>query len=64
MSSHSRASEEPPPQAARGVADEAAARLWCRARRIDDIECIIPDQAGRGARQADADAESSSAATR
>ena len=30
----------------RGVADEAAARQWCRARRIDDIECIIPDQAG------------------
>ena len=33
-------------EAARGVADEAAARLWCRARRIDDVECIIPDQAG------------------
>ena len=30
----------------RGVADEAAARAWCQARRIDDIECIIPDQAG------------------
>jgi glutamine synthetase len=33
-------------QAARGVPDEAAAREWCRARRIEDIECIIPDQAG------------------
>ncbi len=30
----------------RGVHNEAAARDWCRARRIDDIECIIPDQAG------------------
>jgi glutamine synthetase len=34
------------PQVVRGAADEAAAREWCRARRIDDIECIIPDQAG------------------
>src|SRR5687767_265960 len=33
-------------QPARGVANEAAAREWCRARRIDDVECIIPDQAG------------------
>src|SRR4051812_2052025 len=31
---------------ARGVSGEAAAREWCRARRIDDVECIIPDQAG------------------
>ncbi len=38
------AQDAPPP--ARGVADEATAREWCRARRIDDIECIIPDQAG------------------
>ena len=37
---------EAPPQIARGVPDEAAARRWCRERRIDDIECIIPDQAG------------------
>jgi glutamine synthetase len=37
--------EAPPPQM-RGVPDEAAARQWCRARRIDDVECIIPDQAG------------------
>jgi glutamine synthetase len=34
------------PAQARGVPDEATARQWCRARRIDDIECIIPDQAG------------------
>jgi glutamine synthetase len=33
-------------ESARGVANEAAARAWCRARRIDDVECIIPDQAG------------------
>jgi glutamine synthetase len=33
-------------QAVRGAPDAAAAREWCRARRIDDIECIIPDQAG------------------
>jgi glutamine synthetase len=31
---------------ARGAANEEAARLWCRIRRIDDVECIIPDQAG------------------
>ena len=37
---------EEPSLAPRGVPDQAAARLWCRARRIDDIECIIPDQAG------------------
>src|SRR5918998_5019699 len=30
----------------RGAPDAAAARIWCRARRIDDVECIIPDQAG------------------
>jgi len=30
----------------RGAPDEATARQWCRDRRIDDIECIIPDQAG------------------
>jgi glutamine synthetase len=33
-------------ESARGASSEAAAREWCRARRIDDIECIIPDQAG------------------
>jgi len=33
-------------ETARGVPDEPTARQWCRARRIDDIECIIPDQAG------------------
>jgi len=37
---------EAPPPPMRGVPDEATARQWCRARRIDDIECIIPDQAG------------------
>lgn len=37
-------SEEQP--AARGAANEEAARLWCRIRRIDDVECIVPDQAG------------------
>jgi glutamine synthetase len=37
---------EPPPQTVRGVPDETAARKWCRERRIDDVECIIPDQAG------------------
>ena len=37
---------ESPGGSARGATDEAAARQWCRARRIDDIECIIPDQAG------------------
>src|SRR3954451_786979 len=31
---------------ARGVPDAAAARQWCRMRSIDDIECMIPDQAG------------------
>ncbi len=32
--------------AVRGAFDAATAQEWCRARRIDDIECIIPDQAG------------------
>ncbi len=32
--------------AVRGARNEAEARDWCRARLIDDIECIIPDQAG------------------
>lgn len=30
----------------RGAPDAAAAEQWCRTRGIDDIECIIPDQAG------------------
>ncbi|SER17921.1 L-glutamine synthetase [Faunimonas pinastri] len=34
------------PEGARGVENEAAARQWCRDRRIEDVECIIPDQAG------------------
>jgi glutamine synthetase len=33
-----------PPRAA--PPDEASARQWCRERRIEDVECIIPDQAG------------------
>ena len=37
---------EAPAQTVRGVPDDAAARIWCRERRIDDVECIIPDQAG------------------
>jgi glutamine synthetase len=37
---------EAPAQTVRGVRDDAAAREWCRERRIDDVECIIPDQAG------------------
>ncbi|HSM19495.1 MAG TPA: glutamine synthetase family protein, partial [Hyphomicrobiales bacterium] len=32
--------------AARGVADGDAAREWMAERRIDEIECIVPDQAG------------------
>lgn len=46
MSAIIEAMPEPPPQTERGVPDEATARVWCRERRIDDIECIIPDQAG------------------
>jgi len=34
------------PESARGVADIAAAREWLSARRIEDIECVVPDQAG------------------
>src|SRR5918993_3418997 len=30
----------------RGVGNAEAARQWCAARRIEDIECIVPDQAG------------------
>lgn len=30
----------------RGVADAEAARAWMAARRIDEIECIVPDLAG------------------
>jgi glutamine synthetase len=42
----SEAAEEESVSANRGAPDRAAAREWCRTRRIDDIECIIPDQAG------------------
>ena len=31
---------------ARGVADGDAAREWMAERRIDEIECIVPDQSG------------------
>ena len=31
---------------ARGVASPEEARAWLQARRITDIECIVPDQAG------------------
>jgi glutamine synthetase len=37
---------ESPEPSARGAPDEASARQWCRERRIEDVECIIPDQAG------------------
>lgn len=30
----------------RGVKDLEAARLWLRERRIEDVECIVPDQSG------------------
>ncbi|MBK1622901.1 glutamine synthetase family protein [Afifella marina] len=30
----------------RGVANSEEARRWCRERAIEDIECIVPDQAG------------------
>ena len=35
-----------PVAAARGVESMEAARAWCRARGVEDIECIVPDQAG------------------
>ncbi|MBB4304979.1 glutamine synthetase [Rhodobium orientis] len=35
-----------PVAAARGVASLEEARDWLKARRIEDIECIVPDQAG------------------
>ena len=35
-----------PVAAARGVENMEAARAWCRARGVEDIECIVPDQAG------------------
>jgi glutamine synthetase len=35
-----------PIAAARGVESMEAARGWCRARGVEDIECIVPDQAG------------------
>jgi glutamine synthetase len=34
--------------AARGVADLDEARAWLRERGIEDIECVVPDQAGVG----------------
>src|SRR5215203_2576206 len=35
-----------PESPARGVENREVAQQWCEARRIEDIECIIPDQAG------------------
>ncbi|TDI60153.1 MAG: glutamine synthetase, partial [Alphaproteobacteria bacterium] len=35
-----------PIAAARGVESMEAARAWCRARGVEDIECIVPDMAG------------------
>jgi len=35
-----------PIAAARGVESMEEARAWCRARGVEDIECIVPDQAG------------------
>ena len=40
------ATAEVPGNPPRGVPDREAARHWCRARRIEDIECVVPDQAG------------------
>ena len=34
------------PDGHRGVASLEAARDWLAARRIEDIECVVPDQAG------------------
>ncbi|MCW2308062.1 glutamine synthetase family protein [Rhodobium gokarnense] len=39
-------SSDTPVAAARGVASLEEARDWLKARRIEDIECIVPDQAG------------------
>jgi glutamine synthetase len=36
------------PEPARGVASLEAAREWLVARAIEDIECVVPDQAGVG----------------
>ncbi|MBZ8135092.1 glutamine synthetase family protein [Afifella sp. IM 167] len=42
--------DAPEPQseisASRGVANAEEGRRWCRERAIEDIECIVPDQAG------------------
>ncbi len=35
-----------PVAAERGVETMEAARAWCRARGVEDVECIVPDQAG------------------
>ncbi len=41
-----RAEKAPEPE--RGVASLEAARDWASARAIEDIECVVPDQAGVG----------------
>lgn len=38
--------EEQTPERASGVASLEEAREWLAARRIEDIECVVPDQAG------------------
>jgi glutamine synthetase len=39
---------EKPAEAKRGVASVAEARAWLAERKIEDIECVVPDQAGVG----------------
>ena len=36
------------PEAVRGVQSLDRARAWLAARKIEDIECVVPDQAGVG----------------
>jgi glutamine synthetase len=39
---------EKPAEAKRGVTSVAEARAWLAERKIEDIECVVPDQAGVG----------------
>jgi glutamine synthetase len=43
-----RAEPAPAPPPARGVATLEAARAWLNSHGIEDIECVVPDQAGVG----------------